>query len=72
MADTVDVAPASSAGGWTSLARSLVAWRAIAVAIIGTVHGLPDKDECEAAQRGALPILGSASAKAPVISQEAP
>jgi aquaporin Z len=34
---------------------------AIAVAIIGLVRGLPDKDEREAAERGALPILGRAS-----------
>ena len=36
-----------------------------AVAIIGAVRGLPDKEEREAAQGGALPILGSPSPKAP-------
>jgi len=34
---------------------------AIAVMIIGLVRGLPDKEEREAAEGGALPILGSAS-----------
>jgi hypothetical protein len=37
---------------------------AIAVAIIGAVRGLPDKEEREAAQGGALPILGSPRARA--------
>jgi hypothetical protein len=31
--------------------------------IIGTVRGLPDKDERAAAQGGALPVLGSPSGK---------
>jgi aquaporin Z len=34
----------------------------IAVAIIGAVRGLPDKQEREAAQGGALPVLGSPKA----------
>jgi aquaporin Z len=34
---------------------------AIAVMIIGLVRGLPDKDEREAAEGGALPILGRPS-----------
>ena len=34
---------------------------AIAVMIIGLVRGLPDKEEREAAEGGALPILGAAS-----------
>jgi aquaporin Z len=32
---------------------------AIAIAIITAVRGLPDKQECEAAEGGDLPILGS-------------
>ncbi len=31
---------------------------AIAVAIINAVRGLPDKEERDAAQGGALPVLG--------------
>jgi aquaporin Z len=31
----------------------------IAVAIIGAVRGLPDKEEREAAQGGALPVRGA-------------
>jgi aquaporin Z len=42
---------------------------AIAVAIVGAVRGLPDKEEREAAQGGALPLLGSP--KAPPV-KEAP
>jgi len=47
----------------------LVIGAAIAVAIVGAVRGLPDRDEREAAQGGALPILGSP--KAPPV-KEAP
>jgi aquaporin Z len=35
----------------------------VAVAIIGAVRGLPDKEEREAAQGGALPVTGSPSGK---------
>jgi aquaporin Z len=42
--------------------------RRIALAIIGAVRGLPDKQEREAAQSGALPILGRA--KEPQINEE--
>jgi aquaporin Z len=34
---------------------------AIAVMVIGLVRGLPDRSEREAAEGGALPILGPAS-----------
>ena len=47
-------------GWWVYIAGPLIG-AAIAVAIIGTVRGLPDKDELEAAEGGALPILGAES-----------
>jgi aquaporin Z len=55
--------------GWWIYIIGPVVGAAIAVAIIGTVRGLPDKEEREAAQGTALPILGSP--KAPEI-KEAP
>ena len=45
--------------GWWIYILGPVIGAAIAVAIIGTVRGLPDKEEREAAQGGALPVLGS-------------
>ena len=42
-------------GWWVYVAGPLLG-AAIAVAIIGTVRGLPDKDELEAAEGGALPM----------------
>jgi len=48
--------------GWWIYILGPVLGAAIAVAIINTVRGLPDKDEREAAQGGALPILGRAKA----------
>jgi aquaporin Z len=42
-------------GWWVYIAGPLVG-AAIAVAIIGAVRGLPDKDELEAAEGGALPM----------------
>lgn len=45
--------------GWWVYILGPVIGAAIAVAIIGTVRGLPDKEEREAAQGGALPVLGS-------------
>jgi aquaporin Z len=55
--------------GWWIYIVGPVVGAAIAVAIIGTVRGLPDKEEREAAQGTALPILGSP--RAPEI-KEAP
>ena len=48
--------------GWWIYIAGPVAGAIIAVLIIGAVRGLPDKDEREAAQGGALPILGPAKA----------
>jgi aquaporin Z len=45
--------------GWWVYIVGPVIGAAIAVAIIGMVRGLPDKEEREAAQGGALPVLGS-------------
>jgi aquaporin Z len=45
--------------GWWVYILGPVIGAAIAVAIIGTVRGLPDKEERDAAQGGALPVLGS-------------
>jgi len=47
--------------GWWVYVAGPVAGAAIAVMIIGAVRGLPNKDEREAAEGGALPILGRAS-----------
>lgn len=47
-------------GWWVYVLGPLIG-AAIAVAIIGLVRGLPDKDEREAAQGSDLPILGRAS-----------
>ena len=48
--------------GWWIYIAGPVIGAAIAVAIIGAVRGLPDKQERAAAQGGALPILGSPTA----------
>jgi aquaporin Z len=45
--------------GWWVYILGPVIGAAIAVAIIGLVRGLPDKEEQDAAQGGALPVLGS-------------
>ena len=45
-------------GWWVYIAGPLIG-AAIAVAIIGTVRGLPDKAELEAAEGGALPMTGT-------------
>jgi aquaporin Z len=47
--------------GWWVYVAGPVIGAAIAVMIIGAVRGLPDKEEREAAEGGALPILGSPS-----------
>jgi aquaporin Z len=46
--------------GWWVYVAGPVIGAAIAVAIIAAVRGLPDKEEREAAQGGALPIRGAA------------
>ena len=53
-----DIAGSDYTGWWIHIAGPIIA-AAIAVAIIGALRGLPDKQEREAAQSGALPILGS-------------
>jgi Major intrinsic protein. len=45
--------------GWWVYIAGPVLGAAIAVAIITAVRGLPDKEELEAAQGGALPISGT-------------
>jgi hypothetical protein len=45
-------------GWWVYIAGPVIG-AAIAVAIIGAVRGLPDKEERDAAQGGALPIRGT-------------
>jgi aquaporin Z len=45
-------------GWWLYIVGPLIG-AAIAVAIIGSVRGLPDKDEREAAEGGALPMTGT-------------
>ncbi len=47
-------------GWWVYIAGPVIG-AAIAVMVIGAVRGLPNKEEREAAQGGALPILGSPS-----------
>jgi aquaporin Z len=47
--------------GWWVYVLGPVIGAAIAVAIIAAVRGLPNKQEREAAQGGALPILGNPS-----------
>lgn len=54
-----DIVASDYAGWWVYIIGPVVG-ALIAVAIINAVRGLPDKEEREAAQGGALPILGSA------------
>jgi len=54
-----DIVASDYAGWWVYIVGPVVG-ALIAVAIINAVRGLPDKEEREAAQGGALPILGSA------------
>jgi aquaporin Z len=53
-----DIVAHDYTGWWVYIAGPVIG-AAIAVVIIGLVRGLPDKEEREAAQGGALPILGS-------------
>jgi aquaporin Z len=53
-----DIVAHDYTGWWVYIAGPVIG-AAIAVAIIGLVRGLPDKQEREAAQGGDLPILGS-------------
>jgi aquaporin Z len=57
-----DIVGADYTGWWVYVAGPAIG-AAIAVMIIGMVRGLPDKQERDAAQGGALPILGRASDK---------
>ncbi len=50
-------------GWWVYIAGPVIG-AAIAVMIIGAVRGMPDKEEREAAERGALPILGGPRSRA--------
>jgi aquaporin Z len=55
-----DIVANDYAGWWVYIAGPVIG-AAVAVMIIGAVRGLPDKEEREAAEGGALPILGSPS-----------
>jgi aquaporin Z len=55
-----DIVSTDFTGWWIYILGPLIG-ATIAVAIIGAVRGLPDKDEREAAQGGALPVTGSPS-----------
>jgi aquaporin Z len=55
-----DIVSTDYTGWWVYIAGPIIG-AAIAVAIIAAVRGLPNKQEREAAQGGALPILGSPS-----------
>jgi aquaporin Z len=55
-----DIVSTNFTGWWVYIAGPLIG-AGIAVMIIGLVRGLPNKDERDAAQGGALPILGRAS-----------
>ena len=55
-----DIVATNYTGWWIYIAGPVIG-AAIAVMIIGMVRGLPNKDERDAAQGGALPILGSPS-----------
>ena len=55
-----DIVSTDYTGWWVYVAGPVIG-AAIAVMVIGLVRGLPDKEEREAAEGGALPILGSPS-----------
>jgi aquaporin Z len=55
-----DIVSTNFTGWWVYIAGPLIG-AGIAVMIIGLVRGLPNKDERDAAEGGALPILGRAS-----------
>ena len=55
-----DIVSTDYTGWWVYVAGPLLG-AAIAVMIIGLVRGLPDKEEREAAEGGALPIRSAAS-----------
>jgi aquaporin Z len=57
-----DIVSTDYTGWWIYILGPLIG-ATIAVAIIGAVRGLPDKEEREAAQGGALPVTGSPSGK---------
>ena len=53
-----DIVSTNFTGWWVYVAGDIIG-AAIAVIIIGLVRGLPDRSEREAAEGGALPILGA-------------
>jgi len=53
-----DVVSTDYTGWWVYIAGPVIG-AAIAVIIIGLVRGMPDREERDAAQGGALPILGA-------------
>ena len=55
-----DIVSTNFTGWWVYIAGPVIG-AGIAVMIIGLVRGLPNKDERDAAEGGALPILGSAT-----------
>lgn len=63
---------ASDYAGWWVYVLGPVTGALIAVAIINAVRGLPDKEEREAAQGGALPVLGSAKGPSEVPAPRRP
>ncbi len=63
-----DIVANDYTGWWVYIAGPVIG-AAIAVAIIGAVRGLPDKEEREAAQGGALGVVGGPKAPQP---REAP
>jgi aquaporin Z len=57
-----DVVGNNYTGWWVYIAGPVIG-AAIAVVIIAAVRGMPDKQEREAAQGGALPLDGGKSAR---------
>jgi aquaporin Z len=55
-----DIVSTDFTGWWVYIAGPMIG-AAIAVALITAVRGIPSKEEREAAQGGALPILGNPS-----------